>query len=172
MLFRSRLLPDGLDVQVVLTGGDGPEDPALAGLVDRGLAGPPGRIRRLGRVPRRDYDGLLAHAEALVFPSTYEGFGLGAFDALARGVPVIAAGIGALAEVLGPQALLVDPHDPRAWAEHIAAVVSDPVHRSALAEASSRRAAWFSARRSAEGLAAAYRTAAGSPPGGPEPSSP
>lgn len=162
----ARLLPDGLDVQIVLTGGPGPQDETLARLA---AAGPDGVIRRLGRVPRRDYDGLLAHAEALVFPSTYEGFGLGAFDALGRGVPVVAADIGALAEVLGPEAVLVDPHDPAAWAARITELVTDPARRTALAQASSRRAAWFSARRSAEGLADAYRTAAGSQPGSPTP---
>jgi glycosyltransferase involved in cell wall biosynthesis len=158
------LLPDGLDLHIVLTGGEGPEDEALARST---VAGPGGVVRRLGRVPRRDYDGLLAHAEALVFPSTYEGFGLGAFDALGRGVPVVAADIAALAEVLGPEAVLVDPHDARAWAARITEIATDPTRRAALAEASTRRAAWFSARRSADRLADAYRTAAGSQPGSP-----
>lgn len=158
-----RRLPDRLDAQLVLTGGDGPLDTWLAGFVaDHGLEP---RIRRLGRVPEADYVALLTAADALVFPSRYEGFGLGAFDALAVGTPVVAADIAPLREVLGPDGVVLDPDDPAAWAAHIAELTGDAASRAAAAARSVARARSFSGRRSADALLGAYRAAAGAAPG-------
>lgn len=162
-----RQLPEHHDAQLVLTGGDGPLDTSLAGFVaEHGLAP---RIRRLGRVPQEDYVALLSAADALVFPSRYEGFGLGAFDALAVGTPVVAADIAPLREVLGPDAVVVDPDDPVAWAAHIIELTGDAGSRAAAAARSVARARSFSGRRSADALLAAYRAAAGAAAGPGQP---
>jgi glycosyltransferase involved in cell wall biosynthesis len=54
---------------------------------------------------------VYAHADALVFPSLLEGFGIPVLEAMSARVPVITSNTGALAEVAGDAALLVDPRD-------------------------------------------------------------
>jgi glycosyltransferase involved in cell wall biosynthesis len=62
-------------------------------------------------LPDEDYAALLAAAEVAVIPSLYEGFSLPAVEHLASGTPVVASRAGALPEVLGDAALLVQPGD-------------------------------------------------------------
>ncbi len=57
---------------------------------------------------------LYSHAEALVFPSLMEGFGLPALEALAHGCPVIVSDIPVFHEVLGDLPKYFDPHDENA----------------------------------------------------------
>jgi alpha-1,3-rhamnosyl/mannosyltransferase len=73
------------------------------------------QVRRTGRVPRRDLLGLVAGAEALTFPSRYEGFGLPVLEAMTLGTPVIASRSTALPEVVGEAGRLVDPDDVEGW---------------------------------------------------------
>ena len=54
---------------------------------------------------------LIAHAQALLMPSLDEGFGLPVVEAMEIGTPVIASLLGALPEVTGGHALLIDPYD-------------------------------------------------------------
>lgn len=60
---------------------------------------------------------LYTHAEALVFPSRMEGFGLPALEALAHGCPVIASDIPIFREILGDIPKYFDPHDENALVE-------------------------------------------------------
>ena len=88
-------------------------DLVLAGS-DRGyLRGTETGLRRLGYVEEVDLPALYAGARAVVMASTYEGFGLPCLEAMAAGVPVVAAAAGALPETCGAAALLFDPGDPR-----------------------------------------------------------
>ncbi|MBI2745592.1 MAG: glycosyltransferase family 4 protein [Burkholderiales bacterium] len=68
------------------------------------------RVRFLGAVDDATLRQWVAGAQALVFPSLYEGFGLPALEAMAAGCPVIASSAGALPEVCGPVASYFDPH--------------------------------------------------------------
>jgi alpha-1,3-rhamnosyl/mannosyltransferase len=82
-------LRDRPELQLVLTGASGlGEEDVVRAINRRGLRD---RVRRTGRVPDRDRDGLLRCADALVFPSRYEGFGAPVLEAMAVGTPVIAA---------------------------------------------------------------------------------
>lgn len=65
----------------------------------------------LGRVPDGDLPGLYAGAEALVYPSLYEGFGLPVLEAMTVGCPVVTSDRGSLKEVAGRAAVLVDPEE-------------------------------------------------------------
>ena len=69
--------------------------------------------------PSAELEGLWALAEAFVFPSLYEGFGLPVLEAMARGVPVACSNASSLPEVAGDAALLFDPRDERAIAAAI-----------------------------------------------------
>jgi glycosyltransferase involved in cell wall biosynthesis len=89
------------DVGLVLSGPPHPNRTTL-------FAGIPG-VTMLGHVARGTLASLMASADAVVVPSTYEGFGLPALEAMAAGAPVVAAAAGALPEVCGDNALLVEP---------------------------------------------------------------
>jgi glycosyltransferase involved in cell wall biosynthesis len=104
-------------VELVAAGGDRPQfrsDGAAAG------------VRALGHVDDALLPGLYAGAAAFVLPSLYEGFGLTALEALAAGVPVVAADRGALPEVCGDAAQLVDPTDAEAIAAALERALDDP----------------------------------------------
>ena len=82
----------------------GPPHPRRTELFE-GLPG----VRLLGRQPEQVIPALVAWAAAVVVPSTYEGFGLPALEAMATGVPVVAAATSALPEVVGDAGWLVVP---------------------------------------------------------------
>lgn len=102
-----------------------------------------GRIIRLGYVPADHLDLLVRGARAVAFPSLYEGFGLPALEAMAAGAPLIAGSQGALPEIVGDAALLVDPYDVNAIRAAIVRLDSDADLRSVLREAGRARAQDF-----------------------------
>lgn len=118
-------------------------------------------VVQLGAVDAADLPPLYAGADAVVLPSLNEGFGLPLLEALACGAPVIAANAGALPEVAGDAALLVDPADAEAWADAIRRVVTDEELRSRLRVAGPPRAAPFTWERCARETLAVYREAVG-----------
>ncbi len=103
---------------------------------------------------------LYRRATALLVPSRNEGFGLPALEAMACGCPVIAARAGALPEVCGDAAVLVDPDDLRGWLDAVTALVTSPERRRALASAGLGRAAAFTWQRAAGALLDLYRRVA------------
>ncbi|MFQ5927166.1 MAG: glycosyltransferase family 4 protein [Terriglobia bacterium] len=68
-------------------------------------------VRFLGFVPPQTLKAFYTRAEAFVFPSLYEGFGLPPLEAMAHGTPVVASNVSALPEVVGDAALLVNPEN-------------------------------------------------------------
>jgi glycosyltransferase involved in cell wall biosynthesis len=88
-------------------------------------------VRALGYVDQALLPGLYAGAEAFVLPSLHEGFGLPVLEAMASGIPVVASNRGALPEVCGDAALLVDPNDSDALADAILAAIGDERMRDA-----------------------------------------
>ena len=118
-------------------------------------AAPAGRVRRLGRVPAADRNGLVQMAAALVFPSLYEGFGAPLIEAMTLGTPILCSDAAAIPEVVG-DAAVVRPPTVEAWADGL-----DEVARRAdeLIAAGHRRAARFTAAISGRALAEVYRKA-------------
>jgi glycosyltransferase involved in cell wall biosynthesis len=110
-------------------------------------------------LPAADLEGLYALADAVVFPSLYEGFGLPVLEAMARGVPVACSNRSSLPEVAGDAALLFDPEDVQAIRVAIERLLRDHELASRLREAGPARAARFTWRRTAELTAASYERA-------------
>jgi len=116
-----------------------------------------------GPVPTEDLPALYSAAEAFVFPSRYEGFGLPVLEAMACGAPVIVADRGALPEVAGEAGCYVDPDDEAALAAAMCRIVGEPGVRARMAAAGLEQASRFSWARSAADLLALFREVARSP---------
>jgi alpha-1,3-rhamnosyl/mannosyltransferase len=156
-LLLVRALPAVPDALLVLTGGAAQvEDEVLAEADALGVAD---RVRRPGRVPRVDLDGLLDGATALLFPSLFEGFGAPVLEAMTRGCPVVAADTTALPEVVGDAGILLPPDEPEEWSRVMLDLLANESRRQGLAEAGRARAALFTWGRSADALRAAYELA-------------
>ena len=118
-----------------------------------------GRIHLLGHVDDAALVRALRGADALLFPSRHEGFGLPPLEAMACGTPVVAARATAVPEVVGDAAVLVEPGDADAFADAVLGLLGDAARRTALRERGLRRAAAFTWGRCAELTVAAYRRA-------------
>lgn len=116
------------------------------------------RCRLLGRVTDAERDLLYRNAEALLFPSLYEGFGIPVLEAMRSGLPVVTTRTSALPEVAGEAALYAsDPHDSGGMAAALRRLRDDPELRRRLIAAGRRQAAQFTWDRCAAGVAAAVR---------------
>lgn len=156
----ARVVAERPEVRLVLTGGEGPEEPVVRSrIAELGIAD---AVLRTGRIPRGDLDSLIAAATALVFPSRYEGFGVPVLEAMAAGCPVIAADATALPEVVGGAGVLVAPEDVAGWANAMGAQLDAP--RALLGEAGRERAAHFDGRVSAAHLLSLYDRVLAEPP--------
>src|SRR5207237_10753543 len=113
-------------------------------------------VRLPGEVAPADLLGLYQGARLFAMPSLYEGFGLGALEALACGTPVLAADAGALPEVVGDAGLLLPPQDAGAWAAALERVLLDPALAADLRARGSAQAARFSWVRAAHETLAVY----------------
>ncbi len=100
-------------------------------------------VHHLDYLPSTQLAAVYRNAELFVFPSIYEGFGFPLLEAMAYGVPSIAARSSSLPEIGGDAALYFDPRDTRALETQIESVLTDPVLRTKLAEAGVARAAQF-----------------------------
>lgn len=160
-----RLLVDMLsamdepDLALVLIGGEGAAEADLRRAI--ASAGVDGRVVRPGRVGDAARDAIVAGAQALVFPSEYEGFGAPLVEAMLLGVPVVASAHPAVREVVGDGGVIVEERSGSAWA---AAVGGALARREELIAAGHRRAPAFSLDRSGTALADAYRRVAAARP--------
>jgi glycosyltransferase involved in cell wall biosynthesis len=131
--------PDLGDVPVVLTGEDMPPDVA-AKVRQLGIER---QVRALGRVDRRLVLALHRRAEALVFPSRFEGFGIPLVEAMLADTPVLASSQPVVREVVGDAGLIVDESDPSSIAAGIRRIVTDDDLRAKLRELGPAQAARF-----------------------------
>jgi len=100
-------------------------------------------IRCLGFVRDAELPSLYHAAGACVYPSLYEGFGMPPVEAMACGCPVVCSDRGALGEVIGDAALILDPDDTHDIARKLRAMASDPTLRERLRERGLRHARRF-----------------------------
>jgi glycosyltransferase involved in cell wall biosynthesis len=149
-LHRSEQFPHRL----VLAGVDSGEGPSL-----RALAGP-APLELTGYVSDTELDALIRGAEVLVHPSLYEGFGLVVLEAMARGVPVIAARATALPQTGGEAALYFDPGEDggaRVLQDVLQALLADPNERGSRSRAGLAWASGFSWDATARATIEVYR---------------
>lgn len=118
------------------------------------------RIVRLTNATRAELDVLYEQCTALIFPSSYEGFGLPVLEAMRAAAPVITSNTSCLPEVAGDAALLVEPGDAGALMQAMRRVVDDGRLRVKLSEAGERRAQQFTWARTAEMTRAVYERVA------------
>lgn len=116
------------------------------------------RVVFSGYVDDDELSSLYTHAEALIYPSFYEGFGLPPLEAMAHRCPTIVSSTPSLIELTGDAALRVDPYDVEGLAAALLRVTRDPVLREKLARKSLERAGCFSWRRTAEETLDVYRS--------------
>ena len=139
--------------QLVLAGPVGWQQDALANeLASQGA----GRVHVPGRVAQRELEELYRGADAAVYPSLYEGFGLPVLEALAHGRPTLSSSTSSIPEVAGDAALLVDPEDEDAIAAGLIRLLVDTALRDDLMAKGPARAAMFSWAATARATLDAY----------------
>lgn len=115
-----------------------------------------------GFVPNEAIPALYAAADALAFPSLFEGFGIPVLEAMASGTPVCAANTSSIPEVVGDAGLLFDPLDVPAMTASLTRLLQDRSLRERLIAAGIARASRFTWDASAKGVLEELETAAAS----------
>lgn len=112
--------------------------------IDQAIASSRHRNRVIlpGRIPDADLPALYSAAATVALPSLYEGFGLPALEAMACGSPVLVSNRGALPEVVGNAALIVDPLSSDAIAAGLTKL-TDSALRAQLSKGGRERAKQF-----------------------------
>jgi D-inositol-3-phosphate glycosyltransferase len=146
-------------VVVIVGGPSGSEVGApgrLAGLAE-GL-GIADCVRLEPPCPQRELADWYRAADVVLVPSHSESFGLVALEAQACGTPVVAAAVGGLRTAVrdGYSGILVDGHDPVAWARVLARLVASPSRLAKLARGAREHAAAFNWPATAERLLGVY----------------
>jgi glycosyltransferase involved in cell wall biosynthesis len=129
------------------------------------------KVRFVTGISDTDLAELMASSEIAVVPSLYEGFSLPAVEHMASGTPLVASRTGALPEVTGDAAVLVEPGDPEELAAALRRLQDSPHERELLRAAAIRRVherfAWSAVAQATvaeyrrEMIAAARRAPAG-----------
>jgi glycosyltransferase involved in cell wall biosynthesis len=114
-----------------------------------------------GYVPSADLPVFYNAAEAFVYPSIFEGFGLPVIEAMACGLPVLTSYGSSLEEVAGDAALLVDPMSEESIAEGLDKLLGDSSLRLSLGRAGLLRSATFSFEKTAEQTIGVYEMLTG-----------
>jgi len=150
----ARLRTEGRNPLLVMTGSRGERYETIEARAR--AAGVADQLHHLGFVDREDVYTLMSGADALVFPSRFEGFGLPILEAMQCNTPVIASNCASIPEVAGEAARLLAPDDPGAWADAITSLVDDSEERARLVAAGRSNLSRFSWTRCAEETAAIF----------------
>lgn len=109
-----------------------------------------GRVRFLTSVEDDDLVAIYTLAQALAFPSEYEGFGFPPVEAMACGTPVVSSNAASMPEILGDAALLVPPKDVGQWVAALKRALTDRALRVDLGTCGPARAARYTWHAAAE----------------------
>ena len=114
------------------------------------------RITQVEYVPDEELPLIYRLADLLLFPSSYEGFGLPVLEAMAGGIPIVGARAASIPELAGEAALLVDPNDWDGFTRAVLRILSDKSLSSDLIARGRERAANFNWSSTASGIVSVY----------------
>jgi glycosyltransferase involved in cell wall biosynthesis len=143
------------DVHLVIVGGRGWLYHALFERIEE--LGLQARVHLTGYVDDVDLPTIYNLAQVVAQPSLYEGFGIPIVEAMACGIPVVAADNSSLPEAAGNAGLLVDALDSEALAEALSRALSDSDLRRTMIERGLAQAGQFTWQKAAETLHATYQ---------------
>ncbi len=150
----SALVREGSELHLAICGLRGK---AWAGLQEKlAAARLADKAHLLGWQPRERLIGLFKFAEALVFPSTFEGFGMPVLEAMAAELPVVCSDIPPLREIADGCAHFFDPKSSDDLAAVLRGTLQDSERRRKLVKAGLARAGEFTWRRAAERTLAVF----------------
>ena len=144
-----RLVEQGRDIQLVMTGKKDPAYPEIPALIEE--LGLKDRVILTGFVSDKELIALNSAARVFVFPSLYEGFGLPPLEAMQFGVPVACSNTSSLPEVCGDAALYFNPTSAEEMAQQINPLIDDENLRQTLiakGKANLQRFSWSQMTRS------------------------
>ena len=134
-------------IPLVLTGWSGWGDKTWLDNINQGLRH---KVITPGHVADNTLAGLYNRAQALIYPSLYEGFGLPVIEAMACGCPVICSNNSSLPEVAGDAAILIDPRNPEELEQAMDSIARDQNLRQNMAALGLKRAEMFSWHKTAQ----------------------
>ena len=139
----------GLPHQLIIAGGQGwkfDQGSVLSDIHNKEA------VRFIGFVPDKDMPALYSAADAFLFPTLYEGFGIPVLEAQRCGTPVLTSNTSSLPEVGGDGALYVDPYDVADMAHGIQRILEDTALAASIVDSGYRNAEKFSWEKAAEKL--------------------
>ena len=144
-------------VHLVLGGGKGwMFDDIFRTIEQHNLAG---TVHLPGYIPADDLPLWYNAAEAFVYPSIFEGFGLPVIEAMACGTPTLVSNVSSLPEAAGDAGWLLPPNDEDAWADALAQIMHDSAWRETASVHGRDYAAQFTWANTAAQTVASYRKA-------------
>lgn len=147
------------DLYYLIAGGGGLEKSLRSHAAALGVSD---RVRFLGEVD--DVPALMRRADVFFMPSSREGFGLAAVEAMASGLPVVASRLPGIGDVVGDDGscgILADPGSAEQMADGLLELVQNGFLRQKKAEAGRKRAEFFSIEKTAERYLRLYRSVSG-----------
>jgi glycosyltransferase involved in cell wall biosynthesis len=115
------------------------------------------KVRWLHYIPETDLPALYSGATAFVFPSLKEGFGLPLLEAMGCGIPILCSNTGAIPEVVGDAAWMMDPQNVSDWARAMERAATEPAFTAILAEKGRTRISLFKIENTARQTLAALK---------------
>lgn len=114
-------------------------------------------VKYLGFVDEEDLPALYSGAQAFIYPSYYEGFGLPVLEAMASQCPVISSDRGSLSEIAAGSALIIDPKDSDSIVKAMIIILNNKKVRNQLTLNGIKNAASFNWDNSAQQLLSIYK---------------
>lgn len=150
-----RLADNNPDVRLVFVGAPGRAEHQVRKEIEK--SGLEQRISLMGRVSAQKLKEIFNTASIMAFPSRYEGFGIPVLEAMAAGIPVVAAQGTPAAQLLGKDSLTVKDDDDEAWFFALSKLLNDKDLRDRLVYEGFKQANKYTYQNSAEQLLETWR---------------
>lgn len=144
----NQLRTQNVSCSLLLAGGWGWQNEAIKAAIERSPFA--SDIKVLGYVSEAQKTFLYQHAVVLAFPSRYEGFGMPPLEAMSMGLPVVAANVSSLPEVVGDAGLLISPASVDELTVAIKRVLQDGALRDQLKQRGLEQSRKFNWQRTAD----------------------